>query len=79
MASPVYRPGHIVPRSGIYRIEHDEHRLMHHAALTQDSLFPRCRTCKAGVKYHLVRHVKGHVLPFRESGILEDYVDNNAA
>jgi hypothetical protein len=69
-------PGDKVPFSGIYAIEHDEHRLMHQATLEKGALFPLCRTCGARVRFKLVRAVKGYVLPFRSSVILEEYPDD---
>ncbi len=71
----VYRPGDIVPTSGIYRIEHYRHRLMHEATLKQDTRFPLCRTCKKQVRFSLIGTVRGKVLPFRPTEILEDYPD----
>jgi hypothetical protein len=73
VSDAVYKSGDIVPRSGLYRIDHDQHRLMHEATLTAGMLFPRCRTCKDGVRFTLIRAVKGYILPFRANEILEDY------
>ncbi len=71
--SHVYIPGDKVPVSGIYAIEHDQHRLMHQATLSKDMSFPLCRTCGTGVRFTLVRAVRGAVLPFRTNTILEEY------
>jgi hypothetical protein len=71
----VYKPGDIVPRSGLYRIDHKQHRLMHEATLTEGTLFPRCRRCNDAVRFALVRAVKGYILPFRAGEILEEYPD----
>ncbi len=73
MAVSVYKPGEIVPESGLYRIDHDQHRLMHEATLTAGMLFPRCRRCNDEVRFTLVRAVKGYILPFRANEILEEY------
>jgi hypothetical protein len=71
-----YRPGDVVPESGIYRVTHDSHRLMHEATLLQDQRFPICRKCNHDVRFELRRAVKN---PTRiTSGyhvILEDYPD----
>jgi ferric iron reductase protein FhuF len=71
----VYRPGQIVPTSGVYRIEHHRHRLMHEATLVKGTKFPLCRTCKTRVRFSLVNAARGKVLPFRSTAILEDYPD----
>lgn len=69
-------PGNVVPVSGIYRVEHNSHRLMHEAALLADTRFPRCKQCKDGVRFHLVRSVvNGQVLPFHVHVFLEEYTD----
>ena len=33
-----------MPESGIYRVTHDSHRLMHEATLLQDQRFPICKS-----------------------------------
>jgi hypothetical protein len=71
-----YRPGDLVPESGVYRVTHDLHRLMHEATLLVGDRFPLCRQCKMSVRFELRRAVKD---PSRiTSGyhaILEDYPD----
>ena len=56
-----FEPGQEVPESGIYRVDHDAHRLMHQATLEKGSLFPRCRQCSTGVRFRLVRRVESRV------------------
>lgn len=73
MASEPYKPGDVVPFSGIFRIEHAPHRMMHHATLTEGMLFPKCKQCGAAVRFTAVRQVRGIVLPFRETEVLEDF------
>jgi hypothetical protein len=73
LASKTYKPGDRVPVSGIYRIEHNRHRLMHEATLTKDMLFPLCRRCHAAVAFQLIRSAKGPALPFRPTEILDDF------
>jgi len=68
----IFKPGEIVPVSGIYRVEHKSHRLMHEAALLVQSRFPLCRQCDTEVRFELVRAITGRVLPFR-STILEEF------
>ena len=50
-----FKPGDTVPQSGIYRVDHESHRVMHEARLTAQSLFPRCRHCKDDVRFHLLQ------------------------
>lgn len=69
-------PGDVVPVSGVYRVEHNSHRLMHEAALLAETRFPRCKRCRDQVRFHLVRAiVNEQVLPFRSHAFLEEYTD----
>ena len=69
-----HKPGEVVPASGIYRVIHESHRLMHEATLLESDRFPLCRQCKRGVRFELRRAVKN---PTRISSgyhaILDDY------
>ena len=70
-------PGEMVAESGIYRVEHDSHRLMHEAALQAGTRFPRCKQCKDEVRFYLVRPVAtGQILPFHVHAFLEEYSDS---
>ena len=71
--SKAYKPGNSVPVSGIYRVYHDSHRLMHEAALIQGAPFPACKKCKDAVRFELVRPVESLHIPFRDTAILESY------
>jgi len=66
-----------VPETGIYRIDHDSHRLMHEATLLSGERFPRCRTCKNQVKFQLLRAVLRQAIPFRSNEVLEAFEDEN--
>ena len=71
-----YRPGDLVPESGVYRVTHDSHRLMHEATLLVGDRFPFCRQCKLGVRFELRRAVKNPSrIPSGYHAILEDYPD----
>lgn len=71
-----YRPGDLVPESGIYRVTHDSHRLMHEATLLQDQRFPICRKCNHDVRFELRRAVKNPTrITSGYHAILEDYPD----
>src|SRR5947209_19935178 len=71
---PRYKPGQIIPRTGIYRIYHSRHRLMHEATLIAQSHFPRCKRCANAVRFVLVRPIQDkYVLPFRSTDLLEEW------
>jgi hypothetical protein len=59
-----FKPGDRVPRSGIYRMEHDRlHTMAHEVTCIANETFPSCRDCGDGVSYHMVRpamHIKEH-------------------
>ena len=56
-----FKPGQIVPESGIYRITHDpQHADMpHEVTVIKGRRFPTCRHCK-GISFELV-HAAHHV------------------
>ncbi|HZD93937.1 MAG TPA: hypothetical protein VE133_06760 [Candidatus Sulfotelmatobacter sp.] len=69
-----FKPGQLVPESGVYCIEHHSHRLMHMLTLSANILFPRCKRCGDSVRFTLQRMLKdGRAVPFRSSAILEEY------
>jgi hypothetical protein len=71
-----FRAGDTVPRSGVYLVDHHSHRLMHEATLISDSRFPRCKKCKDGVRFRLLRAVEdSKALPFHTHAVLEEYAD----
>ncbi|HMC30977.1 MAG TPA: hypothetical protein VKL99_09095 [Candidatus Angelobacter sp.] len=69
-----FKPGELVPATGVYRIEHHSHRLMHTATLALNGRFPRCKQCGNAVRFTLLRRVNdGRLVPFRSTAILEEY------
>ena len=67
-----FKPGEQVPESGVYRVEHDAHRLMHEATLRHETVFPACKTCGSQVRFTLMRQVRDRsVLPLTSSAILQ--------
>ena len=68
-----FRPGDVVPETGIYSIDHDLHRMVHECTLVAGTLFPLCRKCRAGVRFSLLRAVEGSVPPFVATGLLQPY------
>lgn len=71
-----FRPGERVPRSGLYRVYHDAHRLMHEAALLRQDPFPFCRKCGTAVRFKFIRQLRNSsILPFRSGEILQKWED----
>lgn len=67
-----FRPGQVVALSGIYRVYHARHRLMHEALLLQGDHFPACTECRDNVRFALSRPVSDKpVSPFRSGRLLE--------
>ena len=52
-----FQTGEIVPRSGIYRVRHAEHRLPHEVTLLRANNFPPCAQCGNKVTFKLMRAV----------------------
>lgn len=71
-----YRPGELVPESGIYRVTHESHRLMHEATLLEGNRFPICRQCRDSVRFELRRAVNNPTrIGSGYHAILEDFPD----
>ena len=49
--------GQEVPNSGVYRVEHAEHRLPREVVLIAGNKFPRCGKCTAAVNFELIRPI----------------------
>ena len=76
MGTSLFKPGDEVPETGIYRIDHDSHRLMHEATLLKGERFPRCKVCKNEVRFPLIRAVFRQAIPFRSNEMLEAFDDD---
>lgn len=50
----VYKPGQVVPKAGIYRVSHAEHRLPHRASFKAGDQFPPCAKCADAVRFELL-------------------------
>jgi hypothetical protein len=69
-----FKPGELVPASGVYCVEHHSHHLMHMVTLVSHGSFPRCKRCGNAVRFTLLRPMKDTlVFPFRSTAILEEY------
>jgi hypothetical protein len=59
MAAPRHKSpcfsGQTVPVTGIYRVQHVEHRGPHEVVAVQGERFPGCRECRDQVTFTLVR------------------------
>ncbi len=49
-----YKPGESVPKAGIYRVLHHEHRPPHEVVLDSKDKFPECHQCGGRVRFELV-------------------------
>jgi len=74
-SSKKFVPGELVPQSGIYRVIHDTHRLMHEATLLNNDKFPVCKQCGHQVRFELLRPIKNLRILSGYHAILEDYPD----
>lgn len=63
MSTPLFRPGEIVPESGIYRVMHDPaHMQTHEVTCVKGKPFPPCRDCRQP-RFQLVKaaiHIADH-------------------
>jgi hypothetical protein len=64
MAQEIYKPGDIVPASGIYRVTHDkEHHQDHEVTVIRGRKFPPCNHCGDHPRFIPVRmawHIDNH-------------------
>lgn len=63
MATTQYRPGDIVPASGIYLVLHDQHHRPHEVTYVKGEVFPPCNHCGYHPRFSLERaahHVHNH-------------------
>ena len=52
---PFYRAGDAIPKSGIYRVYHLNHRVSHDVTLLRGEIFPRCEQCGNATHFELLR------------------------
>jgi hypothetical protein len=70
-----FRPNQRVPLSGVYRVNHHKHRLVHEATLLANEKFPCCRQCGKAVKFMLVRVVDDKNIHHFSSGLTLEQCD----
>ncbi len=49
-----YKPGQVVPKAGIYKVSHAQHRLPHKATFKANDKFPSCHKCDNAVRFELL-------------------------
>ena len=49
-----YKPGEVVPESGVYRVLHSRHRSPHESTLREGETFPNCKKCGDNVRFEHV-------------------------
>lgn len=49
-----YQPGEVVPKAGIYKVSHAQHRLPHKATFKANEKFPPCHKCDSQVRFELL-------------------------
>jgi hypothetical protein len=58
MAEKEFKPGEVVPESGLYFVRHKDHRGEHEVTLIAQEQFPPCSVCQAAVRFRLSRAAK---------------------
>ena len=58
MAEKEFKPGEVVPESGLYFVRHLEHRGEHEVTLIAAEQFPPCSVCLDSVRFRLSRAAK---------------------
>ena len=53
-----YKPGQLVPKAGIYKVSHAQHRLPHKATFKANEQFPACHKCDTAVRFELLVSVE---------------------
>jgi CheY-like chemotaxis protein len=49
-----YKPGELVPETGVYRVLHGRHRSPHESILCEGEAFPTCKKCREDVRFELL-------------------------
>ncbi|HET9838083.1 MAG TPA: hypothetical protein VFR84_07600 [Candidatus Angelobacter sp.] len=48
----------MVPKAGIYKVSHAQHRLPHKATFKANETFPTCHKCDTAVRFQLLNPVE---------------------
>jgi hypothetical protein len=54
----IFRVGQVVPTSGVYQLEHSQHRLPEEITLPGAQHFPPCASCKFEVNFKFLRAIQ---------------------
>ena len=73
-----YHPGQPVVESGVYRVFHDSHRLLHQVTLLRGARFPECKRCGSAVRFEWLGAGRGTHIGCGYHTILQDYGDEPA-
>lgn len=52
-----YKPGQVVPQTGVYKVVHQRHRTAHQSTLLRGTKFPACKKCGEKVRFETVTPV----------------------
>lgn len=52
--SNLFKAGQVVPKAGIYKVLHRDHRDPHEVSLNVNETFPACRQCGDNVRFKLI-------------------------
>jgi hypothetical protein len=69
------RPGQLVVESGVYRVVHNSHRLIHQVTLLKGTRFPECKRCGGGVRFEWLAAGRGTHIGSGYHAILQDFGD----
>ena len=58
MSEKEFKPGEVVPESGLYFVRHKDHRGEHEVTLISVEEFPPCSVCQEQVRFRLSRAAK---------------------
>jgi hypothetical protein len=58
MLEKEFKPGEVVPESGLYLVRHKEHRGEHEVTLIANEQFPPCSVCQESVRFRISRAAK---------------------
>ena len=58
MAEKEFKPGEVVPESGLYFVRHLEHRDEHEVTLIAAEQFPPCSLCLESVRFRISKAAK---------------------
>ncbi len=73
-----YKPGQIVPTSGIYTAIHQQHRPQHDVVAIRGEEFPPCRVCKDEVLFCIASPVLHMMHDFDLTGPAPRVIKNRA-